>query len=589
MQRFGRCNRAGEWNNNGGAEVYWIDVTEPSPYEQEALEDARSKLITFTSASPKDLPPTDQAAPLVPVIRKRDFLDLFNTEPDLSGFDVDISMYIRDTDDTDFFLFWRHLEEGDPEGQPRPVSDEICRAGMSKAKDFLKKNKNNCFYWDGLDRKWQNLRDRNVYPGMTVMVDAAVGGYDTDLGFDPAGKPNTVEVMAPPSDMAKPEDAIDDDQTSVMQFAVELGEHLCHVEDEVAELCDAVGEIQYKAATKRAGRWHDVGKAHRAFKTMLLYNDSNAAVKEGSLWAKGSAQGRSIYAVCGGKRGYTERKHFRHELASMLAWLEQHGQEPDADLIAYLILAHHGKVRTLLRSLPNETEPPDANTTLFARGVWQGDELPGFAIHDSETVTPMALRLDLMRLGRGSMGDSWTARTARLVKEHGPFRLAWLETLVRLADWRASRKEQLEIGRKKADNQPYELETSDSTMAGTAAGGKGPAPLGADSPERGGEYGLRGRTGGSETAPSGTRPSHATRHIETTLGILSYAELAPHLGHKVRLLEEDIESGKFDARDLDDSLIRELHTAICGVPRPANGRLSPRRCYRRHPYSTGMA
>ena len=47
-----------------------------------------------------------------------------------------------------------------------------------------------------------------------------------------------------------------------------------------------------------------------------------------------------------------------------------------------------------------------------------------------------------MELGEGAHGDRWTARTQRLVAEHGPFRLAWLEALVRIADWRASGSEQ---------------------------------------------------------------------------------------------------------------------------------------------------
>ena len=49
-----------------------------------------------------------------------------------------------------------------------------------------------------------------------------------------------------------------------------------------------------------------------------------------------------------------------------------------------------------------------------------------------------------MQLGQGEQGPSWTARTASLLERYGPFRLAWLETLVRLADWRASRQEQQE-------------------------------------------------------------------------------------------------------------------------------------------------
>lgn len=40
----------------------------------------------------------------------------------------------------------------------------------------------------------------------------------------------------------------------------------------------------------------------------------------------------------------------------------------------------------------------------------------------------------LSELGAGS----WSERVARLRDRLGPFRLAYLETLVRVADWRAS-------------------------------------------------------------------------------------------------------------------------------------------------------
>jgi CRISPR-associated endonuclease/helicase Cas3 len=123
-----------------------------------------------------------------------------------------------------------------------------------------------------------------------------------------------------------------------------------------------------------------------------------------------------------------------------LAWLEEHNDDPNADLIAYLIAAHHGKVRMSLRALPNEIEAPDGR--LFARGVWDGDVLPTFKFEDGEVVPGTPLHLDLMQLGEGFQGPSWTTRTQGLLKKHGPFRLAWLESLVRIADWRATRIEQ---------------------------------------------------------------------------------------------------------------------------------------------------
>jgi CRISPR-associated endonuclease/helicase Cas3 len=162
------------------------------------------------------------------------------------------------------------------------------------------------------------------------------------------------------------------------------------------------------------------------------------------FWAKagrkqGRKPGRAQYAVKVDDQPIA-RKRFRHELASALAWLAHHSDEPDADLIAYLIAAHHGKVRLSLRALPEESEPPDSR--LYARGVWDGDVLPALTFLDGEAVSASILKLDLMRLGEGPQGASWTSRTRRLLNALGPFQLAWHESLVRIADWRASRAEQ---------------------------------------------------------------------------------------------------------------------------------------------------
>ena len=78
----------------------------------------------------------------------------------------------------------------------------------------------------------------------------------------------------------------------------------------------------------------------------------------------------------------------------------------------------------------------------FARGVWEGDELPPFDLEGGDQWEGGSLLLSIMELGWDDISrESWTERTRELLAHLGPFRLAWLETLVRIADWRASAKE----------------------------------------------------------------------------------------------------------------------------------------------------
>ena len=65
-------------------------------------------------------------------------------------------------------------------------------------------------------------------------------------------------------------------------------------------------------------------------------------------------------------------------------------------------------------------------------------------------------------------------------------------------------------------------------------------------------------------AEDSTQPPHATRFVETTRGILSYAQLAPLLAERVLRVQQDIAEGVFAASALDESLLLDFHRAICG-------------------------
>ncbi|MER3461347.1 MAG: CRISPR-associated helicase Cas3', partial [candidate division GAL15 bacterium] len=127
VQRFGRCNRYGRAD---GARVFWIDVEDraAAPYEPEEMALSRQVLREREGSlvSPTALPALDLPVPEGEVLRARDLIDLFDTAPDLSGQDVDVSRFIRDARDLDVQVFWRRWEGAQPSAQePEPGREEL--------------------------------------------------------------------------------------------------------------------------------------------------------------------------------------------------------------------------------------------------------------------------------------------------------------------------------------------------------------------------------------------------------------------------------------------------------------------------------
>ncbi len=137
-----------------------------------------------------------------------------------------------------------------------------------------------------------------------------------------------------------------------------------------------------------------------------------------------------------------DRRCFRHELASALSWLQAGSPDaPERDLTAYLIAAHHGKVRLSIRSMPGEEPPPERPDARIARGILQDDRI-GPVEFDGLSLSAISLDLSLMEIGEVANGTpSWLGRMIALRNRFGPFQLAYLESLLRAADMRASAAE----------------------------------------------------------------------------------------------------------------------------------------------------
>lgn len=476
VQRFGRCNRRGEFQE---ADVWLLDMEDDldcaQPYAEEEIKEARARLRELEEVGQESLKTWRMPPPEGQVLRQRDVLDLFDTTPDLAGLDLDISPYVRDISDTDVQVYWRSIGEG-PQLSDWPARpEEICNVSMSAMRDYLTAKKENrtrkdrVWTWDWLTGTWMSFRERNPVPGKVYLLDAALGGYRKDVGFDP-GAWEPVSIVPSGDEETRREELSDADDPNTYQGSfVLLADHLKHVGEAAQSLMEKFQEQipeDLRRAVVEAANWHDIGKAHPVFQERLLAGLSNDHPYRASLWAK-SGRGPEYHepqaqssqedsqerlAGIGGEEGpltllkVPDRKHFRHELASALAYLQLHDPEqPDVtrDLVTYLIAAHHGKVRMSIRSLPDEI-PPAADPRerwLFARGVWDGDSLPAVILPTGEVLPQVTLQLGWMTLGRGPWGESWVDRTMHLLKQYGPFRLGFLEALVRVADWRGSERE----------------------------------------------------------------------------------------------------------------------------------------------------
>lgn len=428
VQRFGRCNRQGEIQD---ATVFWVGLPERPgklalPYEVESLEDSQRALAELTQVGPAALPRRALELERGLVLRRRDLLDLYDTTPDLMGNDVDVSRFIRDADDHDVRVFWRDVEEEPAASEPSPSRDELCAAPIGLVKDWLKARRP-MWTWDGLAGAWRRV-DR-VYPGLTVLLRASDGGYDRSRGLDPKSKAE-VEVLEPAPASVHEDKQYEGDPESELGRWYGLTEHSTDVATEAAGLCDALAlDAGWRDTLTTAGRWHDLGKAHPVWQDAA--KKLGAEPPAGFVAKSASPKGRIRFA----------RRGFRHELASALAAL-QHGQ---SDLIAFLVASHHGKVRLSLRSLPNEPVPSNGGkkdpSIRFARGVWEGDVLPTVDLGAGVQVAETKLTLSYMELGEDdATGASWADRMLALRDrpELGPFRLGFLEALVKCADERAS-------------------------------------------------------------------------------------------------------------------------------------------------------
>jgi CRISPR-associated endonuclease/helicase Cas3 len=233
---------------------------------------------------------------------------------------------------------------------------------------------------------------------------------------DPSGSQTWRSVM--------PLDDGDDDASRIGGSGpVSLADHTRHVQEAVALTLQAVPTAVSNEVFDAVAERHDWGKADERFQAWL--GDTGRT----DYWLFAGAA-PTLLAKSGRPQTITERKAarqraglpdgFRHEMlsvqlaesAAIAATLA-----PERDLILHLIAAHHGYARPFAPAAVDD-DPPD----VAVYGV-------GLSAHSRREMPPQ-------RLDSGIADRFWS-----LTRRFGWWGLAYLEALLRLADQRASARE----------------------------------------------------------------------------------------------------------------------------------------------------
>ena len=203
------------------------------------------------------------------MIRRRDLIDLFDTTPDLSGNDVDVARFIRDSSDRMIQVAWREIGDNKPLGRS-PRREELCGVPIGDLRNWLKKNP--AWYLDHLSRDrnqpWTRCTGRDLRDGIEVVLDASEGGYDSEIGWNP--RSGRVSVIAAPDSQSmgvgfSPDDdmAMGDEPASLTDAWYPLVQHLADVERECTTLLEAFGASDLSAEMRNAAIVRGTAPRHR--------------------------------------------------------------------------------------------------------------------------------------------------------------------------------------------------------------------------------------------------------------------------------------------------------------------------------------
>jgi CRISPR-associated endonuclease/helicase Cas3 len=268
---------------DSGAKIFWIDILSTKndkfilPYKKELLEESQNFLVKKDTKdiTSEDFSKINEIDEDITIIRPKDILELFNTDTDLTGEDIDISRFIRNDNSTNVQVFWRDFKNDDQYiNEPFPKSNELCSAPIQDVKALVKKKNEVLFAWDFFEGMWVKLQDpNNIFPGRMIMLKALSGHYSKTEGWNPDLKE---KVDCALYNIKEKGEGYSSNDSSQEEWQT-IEEHTKRVVDCARVINYAINmPSKFSNWVESGARWHDAGKAHEAFQALI--NKDNAPI-----------------------------------------------------------------------------------------------------------------------------------------------------------------------------------------------------------------------------------------------------------------------------------------------------------------------